>query len=75
MSSCASFLHSVAVQLIYTNSLQSTLSLIVVVLIFWVTKVAKSALEKALAENEDIHNFSTFIDSPADIQQPLVVET
>ncbi|KAL1832500.1 hypothetical protein DCAR_0102511 [Daucus carota subsp. sativus] len=49
--------------------------LVSVVLIFWVTKVAKSALEKALAENEDIHNFSTFIDSPADIRQPLVVET
>ncbi|KAL8100275.1 hypothetical protein AgCh_032502 [Apium graveolens] len=50
------------------------LSLLVsVVLIFWVTKVAKSALERALVENEDIHNFSTFIDSPVDLQQPLIV--
>ncbi|KAK1395186.1 SNARE associated Golgi protein family [Heracleum sosnowskyi] len=49
------------------------LSLLVsVVLIFWVTKVAKSALERALVENEDIHNFSTFIDTPVDLQQPLV---
>lgn len=51
------------------------LSLLVsVVLIFWVTKVAKSALEKALVENEDIHSCSTFIDSPVDLQQSLVVK-
>lgn len=38
-----------------------------------VTKVAKAALEKALAENDGPH-LPTVSDAPADLVQPLVIK-
>lgn len=46
-----------------------------------VTKVAKSALDKALAENEDIDEdivaspqLPIVVDPPVDLQQPLLIK-
>ncbi len=50
-----------------------------VVLMFCVTKVAKSALEKALAENEDIDSILAsphlpiVADPAVDLSQPLII--
>uniref|UniRef100_A0A2P2NMN5 Uncharacterized protein MANES_03G184700 n=1 Tax=Rhizophora mucronata TaxID=61149 RepID=A0A2P2NMN5_RHIMU len=47
---------------------------------FWVTKVAKSALDKALAENDDIDGIlgspqlPDVAVSPPDLNQPLIVK-
>lgn len=47
---------------------------------FCVTKVAKSALDKALAENEDIDSVSASpqlpiaADLPVDLSQPLIIK-
>lgn len=48
-----------------------------VVLIICVTKVAKSALEKALAENGEVDvgtSHLPVVASPSDLQQPLVIK-
>uniref|UniRef100_A0A2P2LC18 SNARE associated Golgi protein family n=1 Tax=Rhizophora mucronata TaxID=61149 RepID=A0A2P2LC18_RHIMU len=52
-----------------------------VILMFWVTKVAKSALDKALAENEDVDGIlgspelPVVADSPpTDLNQPLLIK-
>ena len=55
------------------------MALVTVVLLICVTKVAKSALDKALAENEDIDDDvgaaeeSTEVDR-VDLQQPLLIK-
>jgi hypothetical protein len=48
-----------------------------VVLIICVTKVAKSSLEKALAENGEVDVGTSqlpVVASPSDLQQPLVIK-
>jgi len=51
-----------------------------VVLIFCVTKVAKSALDKALAENEDLDfilassQLTIVADIPVNLNQPLIIK-
>jgi ribosome biogenesis GTPase A len=48
-----------------------------VVLIICVTKIAKSSLEKALAENGELHVGTSQlpgVTSPLDLQQPLVIK-
>lgn len=51
-----------------------------VVLMFFITKVAKSALEKALDENEDINGITVVpqlpivADPPSELEQPLIVK-
>ena len=51
-----------------------------VVLMICVTKVAKAALDKALAENEDIDGITSSPDLPivaepsADLNQPLIIK-
>ncbi|KAJ8767547.1 hypothetical protein K2173_017616 [Erythroxylum novogranatense] len=51
-----------------------------VVLMFWVTKVAKSALDKALAESEDLganldsSQLPVVADAPMDLNQPLIIK-
>ncbi|PKI77150.1 hypothetical protein CRG98_002432, partial [Punica granatum] len=51
-----------------------------VVLMYIVTKVAKNALEKALAENEDINSvlpspeLPVAVESAADLSQPLIIK-
>jgi hypothetical protein len=53
---------------------------IAVVLIFCVTKVAKSALDKALAENEDLDfilassQLTIVADIPVNLNQPLIIK-
>ncbi|KAJ6897707.1 TVP38/TMEM64 family membrane protein [Populus alba x Populus x berolinensis] len=47
--------------------------LVSVVLIFCVTKVAKSALDKALAENEDL-DFIFVADIAVNLNQPLIIK-
>ena len=50
------------------------------VLIFCVTKVAKSALDKALAENEDLDfilassQLTIVADIPVNLNQPLIIK-
>lgn len=57
-----------------------SLALVAVVLLICVTKVAKSALDKALAENEDIDDVVGSAEEPAevdqhvDLQQPLLIK-
>ncbi|KAL5541672.1 hypothetical protein UlMin_009382 [Ulmus minor] len=51
-----------------------------VILMVCVTRVAKAALEKALAENEDIEGiiaspeFNAAVESPVDLNQPLIIK-
>lgn len=56
-----------------------SLALAAVVLLICVTKVAKSALDKALAENEDIDDVvgtgePAEVNQPVDLQQPLLIK-
>ncbi|KAL6575549.1 hypothetical protein OROHE_000926 [Orobanche hederae] len=74
-----SYLHFVCLPFLILARCKCTLALIAVVLLICVTKVAKSAFDKALAEYEDIDDAvgleePTERDHDVDLQQPLLIK-